>query len=149
MAEPITPLVNALNEPFWTAAAEGRLVLPLCVRTNRFFWPPASVSPFAGGTDVAWREAAPDGVLVARVVYRRVFQQALHGTMPYAVGLVALETGPRLLAHLPHPDDEGAATAGDRVRLVFRSIVDGGPKVLHAEPAGPRSTAPAPPAVMR
>ena len=137
MDETIAPRVNALNQPFWSAAAEDRLALPFCVLTGRFFWPPASVSPFAGGAAIEWREAAPDGVLAARVVYRRVFQQALKERMPYAVGLVALVAGPRLLAHIPDPDGRGAAQPGDAVRLVFSPIVAGGPKVPHAVKRAP------------
>jgi uncharacterized OB-fold protein len=132
MGETISPAINTLNQPFWSAAEEGRLVLPFCVLTGRFFWPPASLSPFVGGSAIEWREAATSGVLVTRVVYRRAFQQPLKDRMPYAVGLVALDDGPRLLAHIPDPDRDDSAQSGDPVRIVFVAIVEGGPSVPHA-----------------
>ncbi len=124
MSEPIVPLINALNRPFWEAAQQGRLVLPW--RDGGFAWPPAPTRQ-DGGAD--WREAPATGVLTARAIYRRAFQRAFATAMPYGVGEITLDAGPRLRGHLSAPDDALAVRPGDRVRLVFRPIVEGGPLV--------------------
>jgi uncharacterized protein len=119
------PIVNTLSAPHWQAAAEGRLLLPFCTATGRFFWPPSPISPYTAGP-VAWREAEPVGMLVAKVIYERLFQQAFAGAMPYGVGLVALDVGPRLNAHMAEPS---LFTPGERVRVGFAALVADGPKV--------------------
>ena len=136
MGEPIAPVVTSLSAPFWSAAAEGRLVLPHCATTDRAFWPPSPSSPFVTGGAVEWRPAGPDGVLRSRVVYRRLFQKNLEAKLPYGVGLVELESGVRLLAHLPDPDDEDAARPNDAVTLYFAPLIEGNPQVPHVRRAG-------------
>jgi hypothetical protein len=126
MGEPVAPLINDLNRPFWDAAAKGLLLLPW--REDAFVWPPAPTRK-DGAAD--WREAPSGGVLTSRAIYRRLFQQGFAAVMPYGVGEIALDAGPRLKGHLSRPDDVSAPRPGDRVRLVFRSIVEGGPSVPH------------------
>ena len=130
MAEPVAPIANALSRPFLDAAERGRLSLPYCEATARFFWPPSPSSPFAPGGAVAWREVSAEARLLSRVTYRRAFQQAFAAALPYAVGLVEVAPGVRLLAHLAAPDRPGAPQPGDRVRLGFARIAEGGPPVL-------------------
>ena len=122
-------LRNTLNEPFWQAAAEDRLVLPFCESTGRAFWPPSPISPFATGGKVAWRNVEPVGTLRALAVYRRVFDRDFASLMPYAVALIDLDAGSRLQAHLAHPDAPDAPRRGERVRLRFTPILEGGPAV--------------------
>lgn len=135
MAETIEPIVNALNRPFWTAAEEGRLVLPVCLQTGRAFWPPSPFSPFVTGGETRWREAVPAGVMQALAVYRRAFQKPFEAVMPYGVGLVELADGPRLQVHVADPDSATAPAVGDPVRIAFAPVLPGGPKVLHAQRA--------------
>ncbi len=129
MQEPIAPIVNALNAPFWTAAAEGRLLLPNCVSSGRAFWPPSPLSPFVDRAGVEWRPVSGKGTLIALAVYRRSFQKAFAPLTPYAVGLVELDSGPRLQAHLADPDAADAARPGERVALRFRKLFETGPPV--------------------
>jgi uncharacterized OB-fold protein len=71
---------------------------------------------------------SPVGVLRACVAYERVFQASFRPLAPYRIGLVELEVGPRLQAHL-----DGAAgppAVGERVRLGFRQLVEGAHPVL-------------------
>src|SRR4051794_10420215 len=114
MSEPIDPIRNALNAPFWAAAEEGRLVLPVCVATGRCFWPPSPSSPFVSGGATAWRDSPGDGTLRGLVIYRRVFQKAFETQLPYGVALVELDEGPRLQAYVAEPEGPGAPRAGDR-----------------------------------
>jgi hypothetical protein len=133
MTEPVSPIVNSLNAPFWQGASEGRLVMPICVASERAFWPPSSLSPFVSGGKVTWREVAPLGTLRAMAIYRRGFQKAFSAQLPYAVGLVELDAGPRLHVHL-----FGAASApaaGARVKISFEILVEGGPRVPTARAA--------------
>jgi len=121
------PVVNSLNRAYWDAAARGELVLPFCVATGRAFWPPSPISPFATGGAVEWRKTAPFGQLIARAVYRRGFLKQFEPLMPYAIGLVELDAGPRLLAHIARADSPDAPAAEARVRLQFENLLDDAP----------------------
>ena len=123
MVESIAPVVTTLNAPHWQAAARGEFVLPFCVSSNRAFWPPSPLSPFVSCGPVEWRAIDPVGIVDALVVYRRPFQKPFEPMLPYGIALVALDAGPRLLAHIPKADEAGAPGRGDRVRLRHR-IVD-------------------------
>src|SRR4051794_9834921 len=125
----LEPVVNALNAPFWEAARRGELLLPWCAATRRFFWPPSPRSPFHLDTRVEWRPARTLGVLVAAVAYRRSFMKSLEPVMPYAVGQVELEEGPRLLVHLRDVALAEPSCAGTRMQVYFDSILSDSPKV--------------------
>lgn len=129
MSESVAPIVTSLNAPFWAAVAEDRLVLPFCATTGRAFWPPSPVSPFVTGGSVEWRATKPDGTLLAIAVYRRAFHAAFASLMPYAIGLVELDAGPRLHGHIANPDATDAARRGDRVRMAFATILADRPRV--------------------
>jgi uncharacterized OB-fold protein len=129
MNEALFPIINALNAPFWAAAAQDSLALPVCIVTGRAFWPPSPYSPFAQGGPVEWRPAEPVGTIRALAVYRRPFQQAFTPLLPYGVGLLELDAGPRLMAHAPASDDPATLKAGDRARLRFVRLLGDGPTV--------------------
>jgi len=119
--------VNTLNKPWHDAAARGELLLPFCAATGRAFWPPSPVSPFATGGAVEWRAVKPEGILRARVTYRRGFLKDFDPLMPYGIGLVELTDSLRLQAHVTAPDSDSAPRAGDAVRLVFEKLLDRAP----------------------
>lgn len=129
MSEALFPILNALNAPFWAAAAEDRLVLPVCLTTGRAFWPPSPYSPFVTAGPVEWRAAEPVGTVQALVVYRRPFQKTFAALLPYGAALLELDAGPRLMTHAPAPDDPAALSPGDRARLRFVRLLDDGPAV--------------------
>ena len=137
MAAGLTPIVNDLSRPFWTAAAEGRFVLPHCVATDRPFWPPSPASPFRTAGAVDWRAAEAAGTLLSLVVYRRAFQRELASALPYGIGLVEVAPDVRLHAHVARPDD--VLAAGARVLLGFRPLVAQGMPVLSVMQVGATS----------
>ena len=130
MGETVNAVRNALWVPFHDGADQDRLVLPHCIATDRAFWPPSRMSPYVTGGSVDWRQVSPDGRLVARVVYRRGFQQAFEPLLPYGVALVELHCGIRLQAHLYRPDDSASPREGERVTVGFAALIDGGKPVL-------------------
>lgn len=129
MDETADPIVNALNRPYWEAAARGELVLPCCAATGVAFWPPGPISPFVDA-GVEWRAVDPHGTVRALAVYRRGFQQAFAARLPYGIALVTLACGVRLLAHVPSADDPAAPRPGDAVRLRFERVAGAAPLLV-------------------
>ncbi len=129
MAESADPIVNQLNLMFWQGAAEGVLMMPHCVATGAAFWPPSPISPFRGGESVEWRAVSPSGTVLARVVYRRAFQQAFAPCLPYGIAMIGLDCGVRLQVHVPRPDEPDAPVVGDRVTIFFDVLLPGGKRL--------------------
>ena len=86
--------------PFWEAAKEKRLLLPCCKACERFWFPPSSRCPHCLSSDFEWREAKGTGRIYSFVVFHRVYHPAFEGDVPYAVAIVELDEGPRLLTNI-------------------------------------------------
>lgn len=123
MKSPISPIINALNQPFWTAAEAGVLVLPFCTHTDRAFWPPSPTSPYQPRSEVAWRRVEPRGVLKAIAVYQRSFLKSFEPFLPYGIGLVEVAPAVRLQAFVRDPLVPNAPQADDVVRLMFERLL--------------------------
>jgi len=129
----IEPIINGLNAPFWEAAERGELLLQWCEDTRRFFWPPGPVSPYSIKSPVTWKPAPATGTLRATVIYRRSYLKELEPIMPYAVGVVELDAGPRIQVHVR--DLDLAGQTGQRVVIRFESLLPGGRPVPMAQGA--------------
>lgn len=136
MTSPISPIINALNQPFWTAAEEGVLVLPFCTQTDRAFWPPSPVSPYQQGSAVEWRRVEMRGVLKAKAVYQRSFLKSFEPFLPYGVALVEIASAVRLQTFVADPLGPNAPQAGDAVALAFERLLPDHVPVLSVRKGG-------------
>ena len=104
---------------FWEAAKTGRLFLPKCNACGKFWFPPSRRCPHCLSSDFVWRESKGEGRIYSFVVYHRVYHPGFEGAVPYTVGIVELDEGPRLLSNIVGimPD---AARCDMRVRAVFQ-----------------------------
>jgi uncharacterized OB-fold protein len=119
----LPPPYNAEAEPFWTAASEGRLVVPACDACGHHIWYPRSWCPVCQGEDVTWTELSGRGTVYARTVVRKglgPWQDAA----PYVVAYVELDEGPRLLTNVV-TDDPASVLIGSAVHVVFVPLEQG------------------------
>jgi uncharacterized protein len=86
-----TPETNPETKPFFDGAAAGKLMLPRCKDTGKFFWYPRGISPFTLGP-VEWVEASGKGKIYTVSVMTRA-------NPAYAIGYVTLAEGPRVLTN--------------------------------------------------
>ncbi|MFI5382351.1 MAG: Zn-ribbon domain-containing OB-fold protein, partial [Tepidisphaerales bacterium] len=98
---------------------------PWCMKTQQFFWPPGPVSPFDLATAITWRNARRSGTLVGAITYRRSFLPQLEKLMPYAIGFVALDDGPRLQVHLRNIALASPDRTDERVEIFFEPLLEG------------------------
>ncbi len=117
-----TPAYNPEAEPFWTAAASGRLVLPRCEACSLLIWYPRAWCPACGNDGVTWIELGGEGTVYARTVLHRAMG-AWAGAAPFVVAYVELAEGPRILTNVV-TDDPTSVQVGDRVQAVFEPIDD-------------------------
>lgn len=105
---------------FWEGAGAGELRVQRCAACGARQLPGRPFCLACAGDDVHWVPATGSGVLVtSTVVHAQVLE---HLVPPYAVGLVALEEGPRLMTFVA----DGVAI-GDPVVVGFRERPDGPP----------------------
>ncbi len=111
------------SAPFWEGARAHKLQLPRCHACGRFWFPPSQRCPHCLSANFAWKETSGHGRIYSFVVYHRVYHPAFEKDVPYAVAIVELDEGPRLLANIiGTPPD--AIDCDMRVRVVFEERGD-------------------------
>ena len=119
------------TEPYWEAAADGRLLLASCDDCERPFLYPRMVCPLCWGERLRWVEAAGGGVVETLTVVHRAGHPAFAPLTPYVCAVVRLDEGPRLMTNLVGPRAL-AARVGDRVAIT--TVARGGRELPVAEP---------------
>jgi uncharacterized OB-fold protein len=118
----LPPPENPEAAPYWSAAAEGRLVLPVCDACAHPIWYPRSWCPVCGGDSVTWTEMSGRGTVYAcTTIHKSMGPWA--GAAPYVAAYVELEEGPRILTNVVS-DDPGAVRIGTEVEAVFVPVTD-------------------------
>jgi uncharacterized OB-fold protein len=144
MIVPPLPSGDTASAPFWEATRAQRLVVQRCAACAAHVWYPRAVCPACLSDDLAWIEVGAVGRVYSVSVHYRAPSAELAGVVPYAVALVDLDEGPRLLSNVVHCDPEAIAI-GDRVRGVWAPLPDGR-HLLRFEPDPDRAPDQAPPA---
>ncbi len=98
------PRHTDVAEPFWAGVRERKLMLQFDAASGRaqFYPRPQSLYSEAG---VQWRQASGRGAIVA-LTKSRVVPPALGERVPFALALVKLEEGPRMLARILAPYEQ-------------------------------------------
>jgi uncharacterized OB-fold protein len=115
--------LTAVSAPFWEAASHGQLVLQRCDACMRVVWYPRAICPGCGATTLTWTPAAGIGTVYAASVHHRAPRPELAPLTPYAIVLVDLDEGVRMMARAAVDDAESIAV-GQRMR--WQPDPDGG-----------------------
>ena len=102
---------NPESRPFWSAAAEGRFIVPKCNTCKKFYWYPRAICPFCFDDKIEWVTASGKGKIYSFSVMRRTPE-------PYAIAYVTLEEGVTMLTNIVDCDFD-ALKIGQKVKLVF------------------------------
>ena len=120
------PQPNLETQPFWDAAAEGKLLIKKCNSCGEVHFYPRANCPFCFSGDTAWQQASGDGTVYTYSVMRRA-------PVPYAIAYVTLAEGPTMMTNIVDCDLD-RIKIGQAVRLVFKPT-EGGPPVPMFTPA--------------
>src|SRR5919112_6635807 len=101
-------ILDPTTSPYWAAADEGRLVVQRCVACGHHQLYPRPFCLDCDARVLDWAEVSGVGTVYSCVTVHLPVRDDV--PPPYAVGLIELDEGPRLLARVP--DDAGI---GDRV----------------------------------
>ena len=111
------PSFNPEAAPFWAAAAEGRLVLPVCDACGHHIWYPRGWCPVCGSESVTWTEMSGRGTVYACTVIRKAMGP-WGAAAPFVAAYVELAEGPRILTNVI-ADDPESVHIGTAVRATF------------------------------
>ncbi|HLM65104.1 MAG TPA: OB-fold domain-containing protein [Acidimicrobiales bacterium] len=130
------PAPSEGSEAFWAATRERRLDLPWCTACGRALWFPREVCPACLGSAIEWRPAAGTGVVHAVSVHHKPGPGRDPADGPYAVALVDLPEGVRLMANVVGCPP-GDVTVGTPVQVAWQALGDGRnlPQFTPAAPA--------------
>ncbi|SCU76889.1 conserved hypothetical protein [Cupriavidus necator] len=112
------PALNPGDEPYFAAAAQGRLLLKACRSCEQSHHYPRALCPFCWSSDVQWADSQGTGVIYTYSVTRRGA-----GT-PYCIAYVTLDEGPTILTNIVDTDLD-TVRIGQRVRVVFKTSEGG------------------------
>ncbi|MFM6991820.1 MAG: Zn-ribbon domain-containing OB-fold protein [Rhodoferax sp.] len=106
------PGTNIENQPYWDAAAEGRLMLKFCTACGKYHHYPRALCPHCLSDQTEWRQVSGKGSIYSYSVMRRVPQ-------PYALAYIALEEGVTMMCGVVDADLD-ALKIGMPVHVAFR-----------------------------
>jgi uncharacterized OB-fold protein len=116
------PVPTAVSSEFWKQAQAGRLVAQFCTRCESYQHYPKPVCGRCWGSELEWRPLAGTGKVYTFTLVHRGPSKEFSDT-PYAVGLVDLDEGVRMMGGLSAPTlDE--LHIGDPVRVKFEARGD-------------------------
>lgn len=119
------------TEGYWEGTRRRELRLQRCSSCGRAFFYPRSSCPHCGATDVAWFVSSGRGRLHTYVISHRA-APGFDPDVPYAIAVVELDEGPRMLTNIVGVDNTPEAlvldmalevdfeSRGDQLVPVFR-----------------------------
>ena len=85
--------------PYWEAANRGELQIQQCNVCSRHYFYPRTACPHCGSTDVTWVTVSGRGRLHTYLINHRP-APGFEDAAPYAIAVVELEEGPRMMANI-------------------------------------------------
>ena len=114
-ATPSTILsTDPIARDWWAGIAEGRIGYEVCADCGAAQFYPRGRCTACGSARVEMRRAAGTGTIFSMTIVHRPPSPALQAFAPYAIALVDLDEGVRLMAHA-----DPALAIGARVRAGF------------------------------
>lgn len=114
------------TEPFWTAAAQRRLVCQRCAACGTFRMPPSPFCKVCQSQADEWIELSGRGAVYTYTVVRQSSIPQLAGSVPYVLAIVELADAKNLLltSNIVNTDPEGVY-AGMPVEVVWDETAPG------------------------
>ncbi len=116
--------VSERDRTFWSAAAEGRLLIQECPACgHRQFYPRPGCTA-CGADDPGWLEADGTATVYAHTVIRRATEHpTFEADVPYVVAYVALDEGPLMYTNVVDCEPEDVEN-GMAVEVTFDRVED-------------------------
>jgi uncharacterized OB-fold protein len=93
------PVPTPETQPFWDGCAAGELRLQRCLDCGKPYFYPRPACPACGSPNVEWFTASGDATLYSYVISHRP-ARGFEDDVPYAIAVVELAEGPRMMTSL-------------------------------------------------
>ena len=121
------PEPDAFTRTYWSAAAEGRLLIRRCLATDcgAAHHYPREFCPRCWSSEVVWEQAAGHATLYTWSVVHANDLRPFAGRVPYVAAVVDLAEGPRMMTEVVGCAHD-ALRVGMDLRVCFRPAAAGG-----------------------
>lgn len=119
--EKAIPEVNTLTGPFWDSCNKHELRMQFCKMCTEWIWYPKAWCPSCGKREtLEWRRLSGNGTVYSFTVIRQVIDNspAFQADLPFIIGLIELEEGPRIYLNVAGAKPEEVAI-GDKGSVYF------------------------------
>jgi uncharacterized OB-fold protein len=93
-----TPTVE--SKPFWDGCKQHQLLLPRCKSCGHYWFPASATCPKCLSTEWQWVKSSGKGKIYSFGVYHRLYHKGFESDLPYALVVVQLDEGPRLVSNV-------------------------------------------------
>ncbi len=94
----VLPTPTPETQHFWDGCKKGELLLQRCKTCSESYFPPRPFCPHCASRDVEIYKASGKATLYSYVINHRPRPDM--GTQPYAIAVVALDEGPRMMTNI-------------------------------------------------
>jgi len=94
------PTPSEDSKPYWEAARNHELKLQKCRACGAFWFPPGAVCSECTSDAYDWTPVSGKGKVFSFVVFHRSYHPGFNEELPYVVGCIELNEGPRLLSNV-------------------------------------------------
>ncbi|MDF1715849.1 MAG: Zn-ribbon domain-containing OB-fold protein [Antarcticimicrobium sp.] len=117
------PVIDHDSAPYWEAAHEGRLDIPLCGDCGKHHFYPRAICPHCHSDNLKFDTVSGRGEVHTFTIARRPAGPAFADDVPYVVALIELEEGPRMMSRI-QTDDPESVRIGAKVEVTFVKATD-------------------------
>lgn len=117
------PRPTELTAPYWRAANEGVLSIQQCRHCDQWQFFPRAFCTHCASDDVAWQQTSGRGKIYTFTINRKAANAFMKERLPYAVAIIQLDEGPRMMANIVNSDLTKIAI-GVRVQVCFERLDD-------------------------
>jgi uncharacterized OB-fold protein len=118
------PNPNADTRTFWEGCRTHQLRFQRCGQCGHVRWPPSVLCSRCHSLAHEWILACGRGKVYTYAVYHQAFHPAFQKELPYAVAVIELEEGPRILSNIVGCDHRQVRCGMD-VEVVWEERTEG------------------------
>lgn len=119
--ERLLPQPTDLTRPFWEAARDHRLTAQYCRSCQHAQFYPRPFCVKCGSEQVEWKTLCGKGRIYTYTVNYRAPNAFMKTRLPYAVAIIDLDEGVRMMGNIVHAD-LADIQIGMPVRVVFETL---------------------------
>jgi uncharacterized protein len=117
------PVPSAESQAYWDGLRDRKLLMPRCDACGKYWFPPSLLCPHCNATKWTWTSTSGRGRIFSYVVYHRVYHPGFADEVPYAVAVIELDEGPRMISNVIGIAPDKLA-CDMRVEVVYQPITE-------------------------